>query len=104
MPSNTTGTADKTPYQACTPGHYKDWLGEQQCLPCAVSRYNPDVQSTICHYCIESLLTADSEAWLRAIAPEIAAGVADNSTRMVLESNTTMRAAAVSVLECVCDI
>jgi hypothetical protein len=56
----------------------------------------------ICHYCIDE--TADSEAWLRAIAPDIAAGVADNSTRMVLESNTTVRAAAVSVLECVCEV
>lgn len=100
--SNETGTVDKSPCQACTPGHYKDWLGEQQCLACAVGRYNPDVQSTICRYCSDA--TADSEAWLRAIAPDIAAGVADNSTRMVLESNTTVRAAAVSVLECVCEV
>lgn len=92
---------DRALCQACTPGHYKDWLGEEPCLPCAVGRYNPDVRSTICHYCSDA--TADSEAWLRAIAPDVAAGAAHNSTRMVLESNTTVRAAAVSVLECVCD-
>jgi hypothetical protein len=95
-------TADKSPCQACSAGHYKDWLGEQPCLPCAVGRYNPDVQATICHFCSDA--TADAEAWLRAIAPDVAAGVADNSTRMVLESNTTVRAAAVSVLECVCEL
>jgi hypothetical protein len=101
-PSNTTGTTDKTPCQVCSPGHYKDWLGEQHCLPCAVGRYNPDVQSTICHYCSDA--TAHSEAWLGAIAPYMVAGVADNSTRMVLESNTTVRVEAVSVLECVCEV
>lgn len=100
--ANETGAADWTPCQACTPGHYKDWLGEQQCLSCAVGRYQPDEQSTICHYCRDA--TADSDAWLRAIAHDIAAGAADNSTRMVLESNTTVRAAAVSVLECVCEV
>ena len=92
----------KSPCEACSPGRYKDWLGDQQCLPCDIGRYNPDVQATICHFCSDS--TADSQAWLRAIAPEILTGKADNLTRMVLESNTTVREAAVSVLECVCDI
>jgi hypothetical protein len=92
----------KSPCQACSPGRYKDWLGDQQCLPCDVGRYSPDFQSTFCHFCSDA--TADYEAWLLAIAPDLLAWRADNFSRMVLESNTTVREAAVSVLECVCDI
>jgi hypothetical protein len=79
-----------------------DFPGPSIFTGCDVGRYNPDVQSTSCHFCSDA--TADSESWLRAIAPDILAGRADNLTRMVLESNTTVREAAVSVLECVCDI
>jgi len=95
---NGTETVVKPPCQACTRGHYKNWLGDQQCLECEVGRYQPNVAETFCHFCSDATLAlyltgniSDESHFFHMLDP-------------VLQSNTTVRAAAVSVNECVCDV
>jgi len=78
----------KAPCAACNAGYYKDWIGDEVCFECAVGRYNPHLNATYCHFC--------SDASLELL---LAAG----ATRPVLQSNTTVSEASVSILQCVCD-
>lgn len=85
----------------CMPGHFKHWLGNELCLPCAVATYNAHVQATACSACATA--TGSWETLLLALGRESG----DTNTllsNLVLESNTTERDSATSVLQCVCDV
>ena len=98
-PSEASGEASKPPCAACAAGHYKDWLGNHVCAPCAVARYQPHVNATVCNFCSDATL-----------AMYLTGNISDESLfyemtgrRPVLESNTTVSQASVSVLDCVCE-
>jgi hypothetical protein len=95
------------PCSPCLPGHYKDWLGNEICLECAIASYNPHMQATTCLLCA----TATENYQLLAIAlanEETAnntlANESSNTLQLVLSSNTTATQASVSVLQCVCQV
>jgi hypothetical protein len=55
---------------ACRPGYYKNWIGNDVCLPCAVGSYNPQAQATACFLCMDA--TLNDEQFAQALELELA--------------------------------
>ena len=52
----------------CKPGYYKNWIGNETCLPCAIRSYNFKEQATSCYLC--SFATQNHELFAQALALE----------------------------------